>query len=71
MKMLRASGVAALSPSGEHVVGDGEVIEIETPFLVKVTIRKEDYEAATNGLMEIGPGYTPMDIEVLKHVFKK
>ena len=70
MQMLRDSGVAVLSPSGEHVAADGEVIEIETPFLVRVAILKEDYEAAINGSLEIGPGYTPIDSEVLKHVFR-
>ena len=64
------SGVAALASDGEHVAADGEIIEVETPFLVKVAVRKADYEAAMNGSLEIGEGYTPMDSEILKHVFK-
>jgi hypothetical protein len=46
------------------------LVEIETPFLVKVAVKKAEYEAACNGFLEIGQGYTPLDREVLQHVFR-
>jgi epoxyqueuosine reductase len=70
MRLLINSGVVALSPNGEHIVANEEIIEIETPYIVKVAVLKKDYEAARNDSPRIGKGFTPMDNEVLRHVFK-
>jgi ferredoxin len=70
MRLLNCSGVVALSPNGEHLATSSELVEIETPFLVKVAVKKAEYEAACNGFLEIGQGYTPLDREVLQHVFR-
>jgi epoxyqueuosine reductase QueG len=72
MRLVINSGVVVLSPNGQHVVGDGEIVEIQTPYIVKVAVLKKDYEAAQTGKdsAEVVEGYTPMDTEVLRHVFK-
>jgi len=70
MRLVTGSGVVALSPSGKHVAAEGELIEIDTPFLVKVVVHKDDYEATLNGSLKNGQGLTPLDNEVLRHVFR-
>ena len=69
MRLVNDSGVVALSPSGKHVVAEGELIEIDTPFLVNVVVHKDDYEAGLNESVEIGQGLTPLDDAVIRHVF--
>ncbi len=66
MRLVTNSGVITLSPNGQHVVADGEIIVLQTPYIVKVAMLKRDYEAVVNGSADIGQGFTPMDKEVLR-----
>jgi epoxyqueuosine reductase QueG len=70
MRILTSSGVVALSPDGQHVVAKDEIVELDTPYIVKVAVLEKDYEAAQRGSFEIGKGFIPVDGEVLKHVFR-
>ena len=69
MHLVTNSGVVVLSPNGQHVVADGEIIELQTPYIVKVAMLKREYEDAMNGSVDIGQGFTPMDKEVLRYLF--
>jgi hypothetical protein len=69
MRILTGSGIAALSPDGQHVVVKDQVIELDTPYIVKVAILKNDYEAAQKDSVKVNEGFTPMDSEVIKHIF--
>jgi hypothetical protein len=70
MRLVTNSGVVALSPTGHHIVADEEIIEIDTPYIVKVAVLKNDYESGKSGSIEIGQGFTPMDKEVLQFIFE-
>ena len=69
MRLVTNSGVVALSPNGDHIVAEDEIIEIETPFIVKVAVQKKDLEASKQGASDIGKGLVPMDDAVLRYVF--
>ena len=69
MYLLTGSGVVVLSPDGQHIVAGEEIIELATPYIVKVAVLKKDYEAARYGSLEVGKGFTPMDGQVLSYVF--
>ena len=71
MRILTGSGVVALSPDGEHVVVKHEVIEFDTPYIVKVAVLKDDFEAVQKDSLRIHEGFTPMDNEVIKYVFER
>ena len=71
MRLVINSGVVTLYPNGDHIVSNHEIIEIETPFIVKVAVTKNEYEAGRDGLAEIGQGFTPMDAEVIQYLFRQ
>jgi epoxyqueuosine reductase QueG len=65
------SGIVVLNPDGEHIVADDEVMEIETPYIVKVAMLKKDYEKAITSPKSVGKiqGKSPIDTEVLSSIF--
>ena len=69
MRLVTNSGIVALSPTGDHVVADDEIIEIDTPYIVKVAMLKKAYKSGQDGSLKIGKGFTPMDKKVLQYVF--
>jgi NAD-dependent dihydropyrimidine dehydrogenase PreA subunit len=71
-RLIATSGVVVLHPDGKHIVADEEVIEIETPYIVKVAMLKKDYEEALVSGRPSGNTQAKalIDIEVLSHVFK-
>lgn len=71
MQLVRNSGVVVLSPDGRHVVADSEIVEIQTPYIVKVAMLKREYEDVVNGSVNIGQGFTPMDTEVLRYISRR
>lgn len=71
MRLVTNSGIVALSPTGGHIAADSEVIELDTPYIVKVAMLKKEYEDAVNGSVDIGQGFTPMDKEVLRYLFRQ
>lgn len=66
------SGIVALNPNGEHIVANDEIIEIDTPYIVRVAMLKKDYEYAYALNKPTGKikGRAPLDIEVLSSIFK-
>jgi ferredoxin len=74
-RLLKNSGVVALTPDGERVsMNPREVTEIDTPCIVRVAIRKEGYPQKTVSKSSSSPtdkrGSTPMDALVLSHLSK-
>jgi ferredoxin len=71
-RLLAESGVVVLAPDGMHKVADGEIIELETPYVVKVAMLKEDHQKAqAAGKPTETYARAPLDIEVLKHIYSK
>jgi epoxyqueuosine reductase len=72
-RLIAESGIIVLSPDGKHVVADGEVIEIETPYIVRVAMLKKEYEKALASRKSIDKikAKAPIDIEVLSYILKQ
>ena len=70
---LHRSGVAALRPDGMHVVAEGDTVELETPFGVRVVLRREDYEnlRSREYAGEGSAARWPLDREVLAWLFRR
>ncbi|MFC1865511.1 hypothetical protein ACFLYB_02210 [Chloroflexota bacterium] len=70
-RLIVNSGIIALNPDGEYIVADEEVVEVDTPYIVRVAILKKEYEkllASKKSMAKIR-GKTPMDTEVLSYLF--
>lgn len=72
MQLIVNSGVVALNPDGEHVIATGEVVEVDTPYIVRVAMRKEEYEKALSSVepTNIVKAKAPIDIGVLHHILR-
>jgi len=72
-KNLHRSGTVALRPDGMHVVADGETVEVETPFSVKVVVLKADLNgfSKTNETATTPIGKWPLDKEVLSYLINR
>jgi len=70
-RLIVNSGIIALNPDGEHIVADEEVVEVDTPYIVRVAILKKEYEKEIASKKSAGKiqGKTPMDTEVLSYLF--
>jgi epoxyqueuosine reductase len=71
LRLINGSGVVVLNPNGSRSVAEDEVIEIDTPYIVRVAFLKKEYE---KGQAEGCPNRsmrakTPIDAEVLNHIF--
>jgi len=71
-RLIVNSGIIALNPDGEHIVADEEVVEVDTPYIVRVAMLKKKYEKEIASKKSAGKiqGKTPMDTEVLSSIFK-
>jgi hypothetical protein len=70
-RLIAASGVVVLNPDGSRTVARGEIIEIDTPYMVRVAMLKKEYEGQlATGSPDRGiKARAPVDIEVLNHIF--
>jgi ferredoxin len=70
-RLIVNSGIVALNPDGEHIVTDEEVVEVDTPYIVRVIMLKKEYEKALVSKKSAGKlqGKTPIDSEVLSSIF--
>ena len=70
---LHRSGIAALRSDGMHVVADGETVELETPFAVKVVVPVEDLERLDKTGEASGEfaGKWPLDREVISYLLNR
>jgi len=73
-QLIINSGIVALQLDGEHIATEEEeVIEVDTPYIVKVALLKKEYMK----LLESGKapdriqGKSPIDAEVLSYIFNK
>jgi ferredoxin len=72
-RLIVNSGIVALNLGGEHIVAtNDEIVEVDTPCIVRVAVLKEEYEKALASKMAVGVenGLTPMDNKVLSSIFK-
>ena len=69
-RILAESGVVVLDADGSHGRADGEVIEIDTPYLVRVAMQKSEYDKAKSaeGGAICSQARTPMDKAVLARI---
>ena len=71
-KLLANSGIVVLQANGERSVihDEKEIVEMDTPFHVKVALLRKEYEAAVRGEIEIKDdrAYTLSDRMVLKEL---
>ena len=68
-RSLLSSGVAALALNGEHVATtEEEVVEIETPYLVRVALLKSDYNRLheSRAAVHVPADAPPIDAAVLE-----
>lgn len=72
MRLIINSGVVALNPDGEHVIATGEIVELDTPYIVRVAMLKKEYdEVVTIGKKtNMKKAKAPIDIAVLHHIFR-
>jgi len=70
-RLIVNSGVVALKPDGEHIVAKEEVVEVDTPYIVRVAMLKKEYERAlsSNELAVKVRAKSPMDTEVLSSIY--
>lgn len=70
-RLIVDSGIVVLNPDGNHIPTNEEIIEVNTPYIVKVAMLKKEYEKslALGKLVKSQKAKSPMDIGVLSHVF--
>lgn len=70
-RLIVNSGIVALNLDGEHIVADEEVVEVDTPYIVRVAMLKKKYEEALASKKSAGniQAKTPLDTEVLSYIF--
>jgi ferredoxin len=66
------SGIVALNSYGEHVVTSEEVVELDTPYIVRVAVLKSEYGKVLASEKSAGKmwGRSPMDTEVLSYIYR-
>lgn len=59
-----------MRPDGAREPASGEIVEIDTPYGVKVAVLRDEYEQGAFARRSHGTmaGHTFMDAEVLKHL---
>jgi hypothetical protein len=71
MQLIVNSGIVVLNPDGDHIPIKEDVIELDTPYIVRVAMPKTEYESAlaSDEPVNMQKAKTPMDIGVLSHIF--
>jgi len=69
-RLLVSSGQIVLRPNGLREPASGEIVEVDTPYGVKVAVMRDEYEqgAFLRRSPEDVSGYTFMDTEVLRQL---
>lgn len=72
-RLVVESGIVALGPDGEHFATREEVVEVSTPYIVKVAMLKGDYQRALHSGRTVNTGKTnsPMDNGVLDDIYDR
>jgi epoxyqueuosine reductase len=72
-RLIVNSGIVALNPDGKHIATSDEVMEVDTPCIVRVAVLREEYEKALVSKKTVSTiqGITPMDTETLSYVFQR
>ena len=69
LKLLRNSGVVALGANGDHIVtAEEDVVEVDTPYIVKVGLLKSEYKLGGRfeQVVQSATELPPIDAAVLK-----
>ena len=72
-QLIINSGIVALQLDGEHIATEEEeVIELDTPYTVKVALLKKEYKKALASGMAPGriQGKSPIDAGVLSYIMR-
>lgn len=71
-RLLVESGVVVLNPDGTREAVHEEILEIQTPYEVKVAVCKREFENLKSGdrLKKVDCGFTPKDRAVLSFMAK-
>jgi len=70
-RLIVNSGIVALNPDGEHVIAkEEEVMEVDTPYIVRVAMLKKEYEQVLASGKAAGKirAKTAMDTGVLSYI---
>ncbi|MCP4608201.1 MAG: hypothetical protein GY845_05755 [Planctomycetes bacterium] len=72
-RLLVESGVVVLNPDGTREATHGAILEIQTPYEVKVAISKQEFEKLKSGDSQEKDdrGFTPKDKAVLSFIKKQ
>ncbi|MFC1917929.1 hypothetical protein ACFLXH_04675 [Chloroflexota bacterium] len=70
-RLIANAGIVALNPDGEHIVTGEEIVEVNTPYIVRVALPKKEYDIAlaSGEAPDIEKAKTPMDAGVLSRLF--
>jgi len=70
-RLIVNSGTVVLNPDGEHIVAKGEVVEVDTPYIIRVAMLKAKYEEALASDKVAGKvrAKTPIDTGVLSYIY--
>jgi epoxyqueuosine reductase len=71
MRLIVNSGIVVLNPDGDHIPTKEEVIELDTPYIVRVAMQKEEYEKALSSVepTNMVKAKAPIDAGVLSSIF--
>lgn len=72
-RLIVNSGIVVLNPDGKHIATSDEVVEVDTPCIVRVAVLRKEYEKAlvSKKVVSTIKGITPMDTEALSYVFER
>ncbi|UCE97835.1 MAG: epoxyqueuosine reductase [Dehalococcoidia bacterium] len=71
-RLIINSGIVTLNPNGEHIVAREEILEIDTPYIVKVAMLREEYQRNLIEKKSVDKKFSlaPIDRAVLSHIFE-
>jgi len=67
-KLIINSGNAALKLDGSHEVADGNALEVQTPFELRVVVPREELSKSRPKTRRKWPGQFPLDREVIRYL---
>jgi ferredoxin len=66
--LVRQSGIAVLQLDGQHAVVHEDIIEVDTPYLVKVALSRSQYARLGESQYKPGTAKAPIDDAVLTYI---
>ena len=71
-RLIVESGTVALRLNGDHVVAKEDIIEVETPYIVRVAMLKKEFDQTTNSSELIGKinPRSPLDKAMISYLLR-